>query len=217
MKGIGFLRVFQPIYRLVMMAAENTTLQNSRGRVNDERNATFIVHDPSRGIDVDNGDLASFNLDDETVSILFRENLFVGGENIDAAHVRDNGNIILSTASGATLGSNALRFRDGDLVEYDPVEDTAWLIFSEDAFGSNEDIDAIWVKEDGGRITELILSTDGTFTTGGVDYLNGDLVKIVVPEEINLNETSLDSLDGLSITRVFSEALFVGGANIDGV
>ncbi|MCH8046992.1 MAG: lamin tail domain-containing protein, partial [Planctomycetes bacterium] len=211
--------VDQPIYRVVLTSSQLQGLQSNVAggpRSDEQYNATFIVRDPARGIDVDNGDLAAFNTDNRAVSIFFREALFVGGENIDAVHVRDNGNIILSTTSGATLGG--LTFRDGDLIEYNPAEDTATLLISEDAFGNNVDIDAVWVNEQAGRISELIFSTDGTYVVGGDEFLNGDLVKVVIPGGVNLNETPLDSFDGLAVTRVLSEtSLFVGGANIDGV
>jgi hypothetical protein len=216
----------QPIYRIIMPASQLTGLHNNGpggNRSDESYNATFIVRDPSRGIDVDNGDLAAFNLDDETVSILFREGLFVGGANIDAAHVLENGNIILSTTGNATLGSNLLTFRNGDLIEYDPIEDIATLIFSEDAFGSNEDINAIWVAETGGensRITELILSTDSRFSVGEgddlVSYENGDLVRIALGET-DIRVAPLETLDPMTVERVFSELLFAGGANIDAV
>ncbi|MCH8045297.1 MAG: lamin tail domain-containing protein, partial [Planctomycetes bacterium] len=219
--------VNQPIYRIIQTAEQaqrltSNTQNTSPNRQNHQQNGTFIVHDPTRGVDVDNGDLVSYNLDDATVSILFRENLFVGGENIDAAHVRDatnedgSHNIILSTTRGATLGG--LTFRNGDLIEYNPLDDTATLLFSEDAFGTNEDIDAIWVKEEAGRITELIFSTATNFTVDGDVFLNGDLVKVVIPNDINLNDTPLRSFAGLSVTRVLTEdEVFAAGANIDGV
>ncbi|MCH8922984.1 MAG: lamin tail domain-containing protein, partial [Planctomycetes bacterium] len=221
----------QPIYRLVMTAGQEAKLrlrdENGAGtRANDEVNATFIVRDPGRGVDVDNGDLAmfqldelgqsgSFELDADTLSILLHEKQFVGGENIDALHVRDNGKIILSTTSDATLGG--LSFSDGDLVEYDLETATARLIFSEGAFGSNEDINAIWVNENPqGRITELIFSTDGSFSVGDTDFANADLVKIELGG-FNVDDGPLTSFAGLSVTRVFSESLFAGGANIDGL
>jgi len=48
-------------------------------------------------------------------------------DKIDAVHVLGNGHIVLSTWNANTLGG--LSFGEGDLVEYDPVTDTATLYF----------------------------------------------------------------------------------------
>ena len=45
----------------------------------------------------------------------------ISSEQIDALHVRNNGNILLSTDTSATLGG--LTFLDGDIVEYNPFYD----------------------------------------------------------------------------------------------
>ena len=69
--------------------------------------------------------------------------MFSASEEIDAVHVLDNGNIILSTVGAATLGG--LSFSDGDLVEYNPTTDIATLYFDEGLFGNNADVDAVYV------------------------------------------------------------------------
>jgi len=76
--------------------------------------------------------------------LFFDENLFGSDEDIDAVHILESGNIILSTEGSATLGG--LSFADGDLIEYNPITDTATLYFDESLFGNNANIDGVYVK-----------------------------------------------------------------------
>jgi hypothetical protein len=97
--------------------------------------------------------------------------VFTAEEDIDAAHVMDNGHIILSTTGGATIGG--LTFEDGDLVEYDPVGGTATLYFDEDLFADDVDINAVHVLDNG----HIVLSTTTGTTLGGLTFEDGDLVE----------------------------------------
>jgi Ca2+-binding RTX toxin-like protein len=83
-------------------------------------------------------------------------------EDIDAVHVLSNGHIVLSTVANATLGG--LTFGDDDLVEYDPVSDTASLLFDGGALFSNtrEDINAAGLN-----------GSDVLAGGAGNDWLNG--------------------------------------------
>lgn len=123
------------------------------------------------GLTFADGDLAEYDLATDTATLYFDENLFGGNENIDAAHVLDNGHIIFSTTGAAQLGG--LSFRNGDLVEYDPALDTTTLFFSEDLFTSNEDIDAVSIISNG----NIVLSTAGAATLGGLTFADGDLIE----------------------------------------
>jgi hypothetical protein len=93
-------------------------------------------------------------------------------EDIDAVHVLSNGHIVLSTVANATLGG--LTFGDDDLVEYDPVSDTASLLFDGGALFSNtnEDINAAHVLSNG----HIVLSTVGNARLGGLTFGDDDLV-----------------------------------------
>ncbi|MHC4160322.1 MAG: PEP-CTERM sorting domain-containing protein, partial [Planctomycetota bacterium] len=93
------------------------------------------------GLTFGSGDLVEYNPIADTAALFFDANLFDGSENIDAIHVLGNGNIILSTEGGATLGG--LSFADGDLVEYNPTTDIATLYFNEGLFTNNADVDAV--------------------------------------------------------------------------
>jgi hypothetical protein len=93
-------------------------------------------------------------------------------EDINAAHVLSNGHIVLSTVGNARLGG--LTFGDDDLVDYDPVSDTASLFFDGGALFSNgnEDINAAHVLSNG----HIILSTVGNARLGGLTFGDDDLV-----------------------------------------
>lgn len=149
------------------------------------------------GLSFSDGELAEYDPAADTASLYFDESLFSGNEDIDAVHVLANGNIILSTQGNATLGG--LSFSDGDLVSYDPVNDTAILYFNEDLFSNNEDIDAVYVLDSG----NIILSTEGSASLGGLNFSDGDLV-----EYDPVNDTA---------TLYFDESHFSGGADINGV
>jgi hypothetical protein len=110
--------------------------------------------------------------------------------------VLGNGHYVLSTGAGETLAG--LAFRDGDLVEYDPVSGTASLFLNENLFAANENIDGVTVLADG----SIILSTASNASIGGLSFLDGDLVRY-------------DPISGTA-TLAFSESAFAGGENIDG-
>lgn len=98
--------------------------------------------------------------------------VFTGNEDTDAIHILNNGNIMLSTSGSATLGG--LGFDDEDIVEYDPVADSATLYLDGSAiFSGDEDIDAACLLPNG----HILLSTDGAATIGGLSFNDEDLVE----------------------------------------
>lgn len=66
---------------------------------------------------------------------------FVDTENPDALQALPGGRFLISTRTDAQL-TTGLACRDGDLVSLDPVNGVGSLFFSEDRFGTDEDIDA---------------------------------------------------------------------------
>ncbi|MCG8584064.1 MAG: hypothetical protein MI757_05070 [Pirellulales bacterium] len=156
-----------------------------RGSSNDI-NALFvrdngnIVFSPNGNIEIDgttygDDDLIEYNPTDGTATLLFdgRTLFSNSNEDINAVHILDNGNIILSTVANATLGG--LTFGDDDLVEYDPNTDTATMFFDGGALFSNtsEDIDAVYITEEG----TILLSTIGNATLGGLTFGDDDIVE----------------------------------------
>src|SRR5215470_20187657 len=105
------------------------------------------------GLTFRDGDIARYDTVSGVATLYFSEDNFSGNENIDALHILPNGNILLSTDGGATLGG--LTFRDGDVVQYNPLTRSATLFFNENLFSQDEDIDAVHVLSDG----SILLST----------------------------------------------------------
>ncbi|MEE8271859.1 MAG: Ig-like domain-containing protein, partial [Alphaproteobacteria bacterium] len=126
------------------------------------------------GLTFGKDDLVDYDPVADTATLLFDGGALFSNtsEDIDAAHVLANGHIVLSTTDDATLGG--LTFGDDDLVEYDPVADTATLIFDGGALFSSgfEDIDAVHVLDNG----HFVLSTIGNATLGGLSFGDDDLV-----------------------------------------
>ncbi len=150
------------------------------------------------GLSFGKSNLAEYNLTTDTASLYFDgATLFSGSSDIDAVHVLENGNIILSTTANATLGG--LIFGDGDLVEYNPTTDTATLFLDESLFSSDEDIDAVHILDNG----NIILSTDSAATLGGLNFGDGDLITYNPTTDIAI--------------LFFDESLFDGAENIDAV
>jgi len=149
------------------------------------------------GLSFGKGDLVEYNPITDTATLYLDGSLFSGPSDIDAVHVLGNGNIVLSTVANATLGG--LSFGKGDLIEYNPTTDTATLFFDGSLFSStNEDVDAAHILGSG----NIVLSTIGGATLGGLSFGAGDLVEY--------NPTTDTS------TLYFDENLFSSSANIDG-
>ncbi|MFQ5513870.1 MAG: thrombospondin type 3 repeat-containing protein [Myxococcota bacterium] len=67
------------------------------------------------------------------------------------------------------------RFRDGDLVEYDPATDRSRLVLSEDAFARNEDIDGVHLRC--GRIVLTTTGSSAEATLGGLTFQGSDVIE----------------------------------------
>jgi WD40 repeat protein len=147
------------------------------------------------GISFFNGSLIDYDPVADLAVLIFDEALFTGGgsPDIDAVAVLPNGHFLISTDNDQTLGG--LSFRDGDIVDYDPIGNTATLFFNEDLFGTNENVNAIDI--DGSGMLLISVSNTGTVSLGGISFSNGDVV--------------LYDPGAGTATLFFSEALFAGG------
>jgi hypothetical protein len=150
------------------------------------------------GLTFGNGDLIEYNPTTDVGTLYFDESLFVGGdEDIDAVHILDNGNIILSTGAASTLGG--LSYSEGDLIEYNPTTDVATLFFDGGLFDGSENIDAVHILDNG----NIILSTAASATLDGLTFTDGDLVEYNPTTDV--------------ATLYFSEGLFSNNADVDAV
>jgi hypothetical protein len=149
------------------------------------------------GLSFNAGDLVEYDATMDTATLFFDGGLFTASENIDAAHILDNGNIILSTIDGATLGG--LTFGSGDLIEYNPLTDTSTLFFDGSLFDGPENIDAVHLLDNG----NIIISTAASATLGGMTFADGDLVEYNPTTDV--------------ATLYFSEGLFSNNANVNAV
>ena len=165
-------------------------------------NATTIIlstddTETQGGLTFDRDDLVEYNPTTDTSTLYLDGDVFQGTADIDATHVLDSGNIILSTFANATIGG--LAFNPGDLVEYNPTMDTATLYFDQDLFSQSENTNAAYILES----SNIILSTVGDATLGGLSFEAGDLVEYNPTTDI--------------ATLYFDADLFSSSENIDAV
>jgi len=149
-------------------------------------------------------DLIEYNPATDTATLFFDgSDHFVGNTsypNIDALHILDNGNLILSTAYEANIGG--MLFEDGDLFEYNPTTRAASLFFDEDLLSKDDDVNGVYVI-DGDTIILTVASCIST-SLGGTPIQWGDLVEY---------HFSTDTA-----TVIFPQSTFTtSGENIDAV
>jgi len=117
-------------------------------------------------------------------NLAFDGSLLGPGENIDAVTELDNGNLLISTATGASLFG--FSFDDGDVVEVDLGNSTASLYMGLDEAtlftGTNQNIDALHFDPDTGNLLISVLIGGGTGTIGGLAYDASDNISTDVIE-----------------------------------
>ncbi len=114
------------------------------------------------GLNVTDGDIFEYNPNTDTSTLLVSEAaLFDDGEgDVDAIHLLDNGNFLVSILD-TTETISGVSFADGDVFEYDPINDTASLYLSESVFtstGLSNDIDAFTVVPEPGTFGLMLVS-----------------------------------------------------------
>lgn len=147
------------------------------------------------GLSFNKHELAEYDPTTDTATLYFDE--LASSSDLDAVHVLETGNIILSTTDSTTL--RGLSFDAGDLVEYNPTTDTATLYFDRDLFSAVENVDAVYIFDNG----NILLSTADSATLGGLSFDGCDLV-----EYNPTTDTAALYFDG---------SLFGSSANIDAV
>ena len=144
------LVVYDPVSDIASMLLDGDTHSNtdvSSVYVRDSGNIIFSTTSDTSigGISFSRDDLIEYNPATDTATMIFEgETLFLeDDEKIDAVHILDNGNIVLSTDRSATLGG--LAFDKGDLVEYNLASQTATLYLSGNVFCGDENINAVYI------------------------------------------------------------------------
>src|SRR5690606_7790378 len=106
-----------------------------------------------------------------------------GVSDANAVHLYKNGHIALSAAGASTAGTPPLAFNPEDIVRYDPILQTATMLFDGSAvfdgpITANHNVDAVYVKDNG----RILFSTFGpaSITFAGpttVSWNQGDIVE----------------------------------------
>ena len=124
------------------------------------------------GLSFSASDLAEYDRQNDTAS-LYLDAVVVGmTSRIDALHVLENGHILLSTRDDTSFAG--LSFNKEDLIEYDPVADTASMYLDADLhFQNKQDVISVHLLNNG----NIVLSTDADATLGGLDFSEFDLVE----------------------------------------
>ena len=149
------------------------------------------------GLSFTAADIVQYNFTTGVATEFFSGSLFSATENINAFHVLNDGTILISTTTAASLGG--VSFTDGDIVRYNPMGNTATPFFDEDLFAANEDIDGLYRNPDG----TLLLSTVSSASLGGITFSQDDVV--LYNPSTNMASVFVD------------EAIFSNGANINGI
>ncbi len=124
------------------------------------------------GLSFDDLDLVEYDSSTDIATLMLEAALTTLNSKIRAVHILDNGHIVLSTRDDATLGG--INFKNEDLVEYDPMTDTATMYFDGSLhFAEDENIISLHILSNG----NLVLSTDGDAELGGLSFSNRDLVE----------------------------------------
>ena len=107
------------------------------------------------------------------IGTLFLDSAAVGlGKKIDALHVLEDGHLLLSVDADTTFGG--LSFKKEDLIEYDPVAGTATMFLEAEVhFQSKQNIVSVHMLDSG----NIVLSTAGSATLGGLAFSDRDLVE----------------------------------------
>jgi hypothetical protein len=136
--------------------------------------------------------------------LYFSETTFDGNAALDAIHVNQDGNIIISTVGNASIDGNA--FVDGDIVELTPgvgqgIYNFVGIVFDESAVGIAMDVDAVYQRDNG----NIILSTDqdengfpvcggGTLNITDRDLMEWDTINNCALSPLFLDESTVGLL-----------------------
>jgi len=123
------------------------------------------------GVSLESGDTAVFS-NTSTTEHLDGDTEFSETENVDAFHMLESGNYLISTEDSSTIGG--LTLNEHDLAEFDPGAGTATLYFDGAThFGASENINGIAILPNG----NLAISTLNPATLGALSFEPEDVVE----------------------------------------
>ncbi len=130
---------------------------------------------------IDQDEAVEYNVISDTGTLFFDDATFANNETLDAIHVFNTGNLAISTNGNANIDGNVIT--DGDIIIVAPTATTGvysfvGTLFDESNFVGNEDVNAVYVRDNG----NIILSTDspaGLPQCGGgtLNFSDDDLVE----------------------------------------
>ena len=124
------------------------------------------------GVTFRDEDIIEFDPSGPTVTILFDGSVQIAGNSdVDAVHVLDDDNLLLSTQANETVGGVA--FRDGDVILFDRSTNTATLHMSEALYTGNDDTNAISFEVDAAVVLDHF---DITFAAAGSTCTPSEIV-----------------------------------------
>ncbi|MDJ0911354.1 MAG: DNRLRE domain-containing protein [Woeseiaceae bacterium] len=139
---------------------------NSKIILSTQSNATL------GGLTFTGNDLAEYDPASDEATLFLDGSLAGMTDLIDAVHVLENGNIILSTTADTSFAG--LSFAKEDLIEYDPIADTATMYLEAAVhFSDRENVISVHILEN----DNIVLSTDSGAVLGGLSFSDKDLVE----------------------------------------
>lgn len=120
---------------------------------------------------IDDGDIHNIRFDSDSALNGIGAAIISGTHKINAIHQLDSGNFVFSTYSNVTVGG--VKYESGDLIKYDVDTGNSNLYFSGDNFSKKENIDAVYIRENG----NIVFSTKTDAQLGGVSFKKGDAIE----------------------------------------
>ena len=172
--------------------------------LSDGRIALSIAQNGTRtlgGETFTDGDIVIYDPADGLASVLIRENVLSSGDiDIDAFHLLDNGNFLLSIKQNNRV-IGGLNVADGDIIEYDPSTNTATLRLAEAAWGQGVEVDG--VSQLGNNLF-VTVANDNDRTLGGATISDGDILRY-------------DETSGVGAVFFVGSVIGGGGVDLDGI
>lgn len=152
------------------------------------------------GVSYGDEDLITYDTTTGTASLYLDLTSVLGAsKDVNAVYVLANGDVLLSTTTGASIG--ALSFGSQDIVEYNPSTGTASLYFDGTAvLGKNANVDAVQVGPSG----QIVFSTASNLKLGGTTYNKNDLL-------------AYDPISGTVSLYLDTSTLLGGVGNVNGI